>query len=128
MLTVQTPFHPHSERELIDALMSIIASHAEDDQMLSEMLAQQDLRSKAELRKEREAMFDALSQMEGRRRRQWLAYEKGKISLEEFAESRLALREEEEGLEGQNLKAALANLIQTIAVYEDGRMEISYST
>jgi len=126
------------------------------------MLAEQDRRSKADLRKEREAIFEALSNMDDRRRRQWLAYEKGKISLEEFADSRLALKEEEEqldaalasvegalsrrmtkdtlraelrrvaaswqDLERQHLKAALANLIDTIAIYDDGRLEITYSS
>lgn len=150
----------HLERKLMDALMSAIASHAQDDQLLSEMLTQQDHRGKAELRKERETILDALSRMQERRRRQWLAYEKGTISLEEFAENRLALKEEEEqletalgraeaelvrtvtkdtlknelgrlaaswrSLERQSLKAALANLIESIAVYDDGRMEITY--
>ena len=150
----------HLERKLMDALMSAIASHAQNDKLLSEMLAQQDHRGKAELRKERETILDALSKMQERRRRQWLAYEKGTISLEEFAKSRLALKEEEEELEGSlgrveaaltrrvtkdtlknelsrlaaswrslerpSLKAALANLIETIAVYDDGRMEITY--
>jgi len=141
--------------------MSTIANHAQDDDLLSRMLAEQDRRSKAELRKEREAIFEALSKMDERRRRQWLAYEKGKISLEEFADSRLALKQEEEqldaalasveavlsrrmtkdtlraqlgrlaaswqDLERRALKAALANLIDTIAVYDDRRLEITYS-
>jgi len=144
----------------MDTLMSTIAGHAQDDHLLSEMLAQQDRRSKAELRKERVALLDVLSQMEKRRRRQWLAYEKAKISLEEFAESRLLLKEEEDqlgaalgsveaaltrrvtkdtlkadlarlgatwqALDRPTLKAALAGLIDTIAVYDDGHLELSY--
>lgn len=152
----------HSERRLMDALMSTIAAHAEDDALLSQMLAQQDRRGKAELGNEREEILDALSKMEERRRRQWLAYEKGTISLEQFADSRLALQEEEESLEAalasveaaltrritkdtlknelrrlvtswqaldrQSLKAAFASLIETIAIYDDRRMEITYGS
>jgi len=152
----------HSERRLMDALMSTIAAHAEDDALLSQMLAQEDRRGKAELGNEREEILDALSKMEERRRRQWLAYEKGTISLEQFADSRLALQEEEESLEAalasveaaltrritkdtlknelrrlvtswqaldrQSLKAAFASLIETIAIYDDRRMEITYGS
>lgn len=152
----------HSENKLMSALMSTIAQHAQDDELLSQMLAAQDRRSKAELTREREAIFEALSKMDQRSRRQWLAYEKGKIDLDEFADSRFALKQEEEKLQGalasveaaltrritkdtlrtelgrlaaswqelerHALKAALANVIETIAIYDEGRLEITYSS
>lgn len=103
----------HSERKLMDALMSLIAGHAEDDELLSMMLAQQERRGKAELAQEREAILDSLSQMGDRRRRQWLAYEKGKINLEEFADSRILLKDEEEAL-GAALDSVEAALTRTV--------------
>jgi len=87
-----------AEDQLMSELLRVLSSYVDDPSLLEAAMAAQDAQTREEVQRRRQRALEELSQIDDRRERQFIAYEKGEISLEEYAIHRQRLQLEEEDL------------------------------
>lgn len=90
----------HREHEMVEVLLNYLRGLV-DEEHFREEIEKAHLERRDQMEQEAVDLRKDLAQMDGRRSRQFKAYELGEIDLQEYAEHRLALAGEERRLKGR---------------------------
>lgn len=116
-----------SERKIARAVFETLTKYASDPQVFGEVVKARETQNQQEIQRQRQAALEELSKIEGRKERQFLAYEKGEITLGGYADHRSRLESEvarlemivtesetrlRQGLVFLNLEVALRELVE----------------